>query len=259
MAELSPDASTLAAGWTLSSSHLTEKPSASDFYKEWFAELYNGTTSTQCMPEVDADFQDGTGASLLKLHTYAYGPAFDLGDGVGLTGACALPGETLPLWSNALDSFNVPLDSIKKIVLHVQGLDRPKAKLHPSTPTVGTVTKTLDPQLNWWNFSGMATSVADIYNVKIEFWGKSGGFIVGKTDDFHLDNFLKGDVWSFATQAGIDNPTLDSFTQYFDFIDGPQGALRIAYSGEAAVKSAEWRSAVRTEHEAAEARRDQAR
>jgi hypothetical protein len=126
--------------------------------------------------------------------------------------------------------------------------------LHPSTPTLTQSAKALDAQLNWWTFSGTATAVEDIYNVKLEFWGKSDGVVVGKSAAFHSEDFLKNTSWSFKTLAGISSPTLDSTTSYFSFIDGLEGELRIVYRGEAA-KIAERRGAAIASWQATEERR----
>ncbi len=250
--QLLVDDAAKALGFTVRSSNVTQHPSGDKFYKEWFAEVYNGSDEPQCFIQVAADFQDAAGSSLLKLNTYAYGAGFDLGT-LSLTATCAAPGETVPLWSNALDAQSVPIDSIKQLSVEIMAMARPNAVLHPSTPTLNQSTKALDPQLDWWTFSGGATSVADIYNVKLEFWGKSNGVVVGKSAAFHSENFLKGMSWTFETLAGIESETLDSTTSYFSFIDGPQGAARIVYRGESA-KIAERRGAAIASWQAAEDR-----
>jgi hypothetical protein len=224
------DAEAEAAGYRLVSSNLTQKSSgATNYYKEWWAEIKNGTSEPQCYIELDADFQSATGTSLLKLHTYAYGGSFDTGTTTGLVATCAAPGETVPIWSNALDATMVPLSSIAKVSITVAALERPDAVAHPSTPTLSNVQKSYDAGLQWWQFSATATATADVYNLKTEFWGKSKGLIVGKSAGFHSGDLLKGQTWQVATIAGIDSTTLDSFTPYVSFIDGLSGALRVRY------------------------------
>lgn len=231
--ELVVEPASAALGFTLRSSNISQKPSGGSYYKEWFGEVVNGSDETQCFIQVAADFQNAAGTSLLKLDTYAYGSAFELGT-LNLSSTCAAPGETVPLWSNALDAVSVPIDSIKTLSVEIVAMARPTAVLHPSTPALQNPTKALDPQLNWWNCSGTASAVADIYNVKLEFWGKSGGVIVGKSAAFHAEDFLEGDSWAFSTIAGISSPTLDSFKSYFSFINGKESSQRIFYKGEAA-------------------------
>lgn len=249
--ELVVDDAAKALGLTLVSSNFTQKASGNQYYKEWFAEVFNGSKETQCFIEVNADFQDAAGGSLQKLHTYADGPSFELGTSV-LTTACAAPGDTVPLWSNALDATSVSLAAIKKLSVELTAMARPQAVIHPSTPKLGKPTQTYDAQLHWWTFSGTATAVADITNVKVEFWGKSGGVVFGKSAAFHSADFLEGDSWSFKTLAGIEVATLDSATPYFDFIDGTALA-RVAYRGEA-VELAALRSRVIESRKATEDR-----
>lgn len=232
--ELVLDDAAKAAGFALVSSNFTQKPSGAEFYREWWAELLNGTDQPQCFIQLAADFQSSSGASLQKLDTYAYGGSFDIGSSVGLTATCAAPGEVVPIWSNALDGTMVAIDSIKKLSIAITATEKPAAILHPSTPTLANFKKTFEQGLQWWTFSGDATATADIYNVKVEIWGKSGGVVVGKTADFHFDNFLKGGLWSFKTSAGIDGATLEAATPYFSFIDGLDTALFVHYDPESA-------------------------
>lgn len=218
------------AGYKLISSNLTQHPSgATNYYKEWFAEIKNGTSKPQCYIELNADFQSASGTSLLKLHTFAYGRSFDAGSVTGLVSTCAAPGETVPIWSNALDPTMVPLGSIAKVSITVEALERPDAVVHPSTPTLSNLQKKLDTVLEWWQFSATAKSVADVYNLKVEFWGKSAGLVVGKSAGFYDGDFLKGQTWDVATIAGIESTTIDSFTPYVSFLDGVEGALRVRY------------------------------
>jgi len=232
--ELVLDDAAKAAGFTLVSSNFTQKPSGSDFYREWWAELRNGTDQPQCFINVKADFQNAAGDSLQALNTYTYGSTFDIGSSVGLTATCAAPGEVVPIWSNALDGNMVAIDSIKKLGITVMATEKPGAVVHASTPTLANFKQTFEQGLEWWTFSGDVTATADIYNVKIEIWGKSGGVVVGKSAGFHLDNFLKGSLWQFKTDAGIDVPTLESEKSYFSFIDGLDTAPFVHYGPESA-------------------------
>jgi hypothetical protein len=232
--ELVLDDAAKAAGFTLVSSNFTQKPSAAEFYKEWWAELLNGTDQPQCFIQVKADFQSASGASLQKFDTYSYGATYDIGSSVGLTATCAAPGEVVPIWSNALDGTMVAINSIEKLNISVMATEKQGAVLHPSTPTLANFKQTFEQGLQWWNFSGDATATADIYNVKVEIWGKSGGVVVGKSADFHFENFFEGDLWSFKTSAGIDVPTLEEASPYFGFIDGLDTALFVHYDPESA-------------------------
>ncbi len=232
--ELVLDDAAQAAGFTLVSSNFTQEPSGAKYYKEWWAELLNGSEQPQCFINLKADFQTAAGASLQKLNTYAYGGTFDIGSAVGLTATCASPGEVVPIWSNALDGTMVAIDSIKKLSITIMATEKPGAVLHSSTPTLANFMQTFEQGLKWWNFSGDATATADIYNVKVEIWGKSGGVVIGKSAAFHSENFLKGTPWSFKTSAGIDVATLEKATPYFSFIDGLDTALFVHYGPEAA-------------------------
>jgi hypothetical protein len=217
--ELELDAASKEAGITLRSSSLIQDNDTPLGYTEWRAALYNGTGETQCFIEVTADFQDATGTSIIEFHSYAYGAAYDSGSGLGLTITCAAAGETVPIWSNDNPMKVLPIASAKKLVLSVTPMARPEAVLHASTPALGPIMKEYT-NLDWWIMSGQATSKADIYNVKLAFWGKVGEFFVDDSAAFHSEDFLKGQTWDFETIAGIDAVNLDEVVSYFSFIDG---------------------------------------
>ncbi len=256
--ELEVDAVSKAAGVTLRSSSLIQDPSTTLFYTEWRAALYNGTAETQCFIEMTGDFQDAAGASIIQFHTFAYGNAYDTGTGLGLTTACAAPGETVPIWSNDNPMMALPLSSIDKLVLSVTPMARPEAVLHPSTPTLGPLTKEYTA-LEWWQISGTATSTADIYNVKLAFWGKVGEFFVDEADAFHSEDFLQGQPWAFETIAGIDSVTLDEVVSHFSFIDGREGALASVHLDERDTALVKTRDRAVSLWDAAEQRRNEHR
>ena len=224
--ELEVDAASKEAGLTLKSSSLIQDTSTALFYTEWRAALYNGTTETQCFIEMTADFQNAAGTSVIEFHTFAYGAGYDTGSGLTLTASCAAPGETVPIWSNDNPMMALPLGSIAKLVVTLTPMARPEAVIHPSTPTLGPLTKEFTA-LEWWQISGMATSTADIYNVKLTFWGKVGEFFVDDCNAFHSEDFLQGQSWAYETITGIDSVELDEVVSHFSFIDGTSTAARI--------------------------------
>jgi uncharacterized protein YheU (UPF0270 family) len=130
----------------------------------------------------------------------------------------------VPLWSNNNPKMALPLGSIEKLVIEVTPMARPEAVIHPSTPTLAPIKKEYS-NLDWWVFSGTATAKADIYNVKLAFWGKVGEFFVGDTSAFHMDDFLKGQTWEFQTLSGVDSEKLDDVVTYFDFINGTEAGV----------------------------------
>jgi hypothetical protein len=95
--------------------------------------------------------------------------------------------------------------------------------------------------------------VADIYNIKLEYWGKSQGVVVGKAAAFHSTDFLKGASWSFKTLTGIEATTLEGTAGYFSFINGREASARVVYRGEAS-KIAERKGAAMASWQAAEDR-----
>ena len=256
--ELVVDDAATEAGYTLVSSNFTQKPSGSSFYREWWAEVRNDTNQPQCFINLKADFQDASGDSLQQLDTYTYGASFDIGSAVGLTATCAAPGEVVPIWSNALDGNMVPINSIKKLSFTVTATEKPGAVVHASTPTLANFMHVFEQGLKWWNFSGDVTATADIYNVKIEIWGKSGGVVAGKSAAFHAEDFLNGSLWRFKTNAGIDVPALESAKSYINFIDGLESDLFVHYDAETA-KLAARKQAAADSWKAAERRKAQAR
>lgn len=255
--ELIVDDAAKALGFTLRSSNLTQKAAGAQFYKEWFAEVFNGSDEPQCYIQVVADFQSASGVSLLKMDTFASGAAFSVGAS-GLPATCAAPGETVPMWGNDLDTTSVALDSVTKLRVKIVALARPAAVPHPSTPVLLSSSKNFDKLLGWWTFSGTAKATADIYNVQLEFWGKSGGLVVGKSAAFHSESWLKGESWSFETLAGIESAQLETALPYFGFIDGLKKSLRVVYQGEN-LKLAELCSAATASWQATEERRARAK
>jgi hypothetical protein len=230
--ELELDDKSKAAGFTLTTSSITQETTGSLNYVEWLGELVNGTSKTQCLIAITGDFQTAAGASVTKLDTYAYGPAYDIGLGK-LASTCAAPGEHVPIWSNDLPDVAIDVASIKKLVVTINPIEKADATIHPSTPTLSEITKTYSSSFKTWQLAGSATAVADIYNVKITMWGKSGDFFVDSADAFHLDDYLKGTKWDFDTAPlGIESETLTKVVPYFSFIDGLQGAARWVYSEE---------------------------
>jgi hypothetical protein len=127
----------------------------------------------------------------------------------------------------------LPLGSIKKLVVEINPLTSPDAVLHPSTPTLGPLSKVYSDTFEAWQISGSATATSDIYNASITFWGKSGAFYVPSEKVFHLDDLLKGQAWAFDTAPlGIETVTLTSLVSYFSFIDGLKGAAARVASDE---------------------------
>ncbi|HVY32322.1 MAG TPA: hypothetical protein VHB79_37555 [Polyangiaceae bacterium] len=252
------DAKSKAAGFTLTTSSITQETTGDLNYVEWLGELVNGTSKTQCLIAISGDFQNAAGTSVTKLDTYAYGPAYDIGLGK-LVSTCAAPGEHVPIWSNDLPDVAIDVDSIKKLVVTINPIEKADAKIHPSTPTLSEITKTYSSTFKTWQLAGTATAVADIYNVKITMWGKSGDFFVDSADAFHLDDYLEGTQWAFDTAPlGIESETLTKVIPYFSFLDGLQGAARWVYSEEVKELAATRELAVQG-WDAARARREQVR
>ncbi len=232
--ELSLDAASQAAGFTLTSASISQDSTTDLFYTEWYGELHNGTKQTQCLIAVTGDFQNAAGQTVIKLDTYAKGAAYKLTSSK-VTAPCMAAGENVPLWTNNIPNMALPLSSIKKLVVKVTPLTSPAAVLHPSTPTLPPVIKAYSATHKSWQISGSATATADIYNASLEFWGKSGAFYVDSAKVFHLDNLLNGQVWAFDTAPlGLKTVTLTSMVTYFSFIDGLKGAApRVALDEKA--------------------------
>lgn len=230
--ELVLDDKAKSAGFTLTTSSITQETTGSLNYVEWLGELVNGSAKTQCLIAITGDFQTAAGVSVTKLDTYAYGAAYDIGSGK-LSSACAAPGEHVPVWSNDLPDVAIDVGSIKKLVVTVDPIEKADAKIHPSTPTLSEISKTYSATFETWQLSGSATAVADIYNVKLTMWGKSGDFFVDSADAFHLEDYTKGTQWAFDTAPlGIESETLTKVVPYFSFINGLKGAARWVYNDE---------------------------
>ncbi len=223
------DAAAKASGLTLASSSVTQETETSLFYTEWLGELYNGSNQTQCLIAITGDFQNAAGTTVIKFDTYAQGAAYDLGAST-LSSPCVAPGESVPVWSNDLPEQALPLDTITKLVVSIDPIASPDAVIHPSTPTLAAVAQVYSPTFEVWQLSSTATSVANIHNVSITFWGKSGDFVVGSEKDFHLEDFPTGASWSIDTAPlGIESVTLTKVIPYFSFIDGLDTLARRIY------------------------------
>jgi hypothetical protein len=258
--ELELDAAAQAAGFTVSTTSITQETTSTLNYVEWLGELVNGSDETQCLIAVTGDFQTATGSTVIKFDTYAYGAAYDLGT-LDSSSPCVPAGGRVPLWSNDLPDVAIAIGSIKKLVVSVDPLPSPDAVLHPSTPSLAPVTKTYSDTYDAWQIASSATATADIYNVSITFWGKTGGFFVDSEKDFHLENFLTGQTWAIDTAPlGLETVTLDEVVPYFSFINGlnPSSALRRVYD-EKTSALLERGDAVLTNWNATRARRLQAR
>ena len=252
--ELELDAATKASGLTLSTTSITQETTGSLNYVEWLGELVNGSSQTQCLIAVTGDFQTASGSSVIKLDTFAQGAAYDLG--LSVTSPCVAPGGRVPLWTNDLPDLAIKVDTIAKLVVTIEPITSPDAVLHPSTPTLAPVTKTYSATFEAWQIASTATATADIYNVSITFWGKTGGFFVDSEKDFHLENFLAGQTWAIDTAPlGLETETLVEVIPYFSFIDGlkPGAALRRVYDEQTSALL-ERRDAVQTTWDDARAR-----
>jgi len=197
---------------------LTQRSTSSLNYFEWFGEVANVGSEVRCYIQLHADFQSSTGTSIIKLDTFVYASPFKMGSS-SLTAPCLAPGTTGIVWSNDLPTTPVPIDSIKRVVVSIEALVDPSAVPHPAAPRLSPLTKTLSGQR--WAISGTATSIADVYNVSIDFFGKTGKFFVDRETVYHLENFLTAQTWAFDTSPlGLETTTLDEVVPILDFIEG---------------------------------------
>lgn len=105
------------------------------------------------------------------------------------------------------------------LLVTITPLTRPQALLHP--PTLAPWIQTYSDKYEAWQLATTATWTADIYNVSITFWGKSGDFFVDNQGDYHLEDFEQGSTWAIDTAPlELETATLTEFVPYFDFIDG---------------------------------------
>lgn len=222
-------------GLALATTSITQDTSGSLFYTEWIGELYNLTDEPQCLIQITGDFQDASGVSVVKFNTYAYGDPYKIGTSA-LVSSCIPPHESRPVWSNALPGQALAIASIKTLVFKVTPFALAATQNpipHPSTPTLGALTKTYDASFNEWAIAGKATATADIYNASLTFWAKSGDFYVDNEKVYHLDNLLKGTSWSFDTSPlGVKTTTLTSVLPLFSFIDGLKSANASIHTGD---------------------------
>jgi hypothetical protein len=214
-----------APGLALATTSITQETTTTLFYTEWLGELYNETDEPQCLIQVSGDFQDASGVSVIKFDTYAYGEPYKIGTSK-LASSCIPPHESMPVWANDLPMEALAIASIKKLVLEVTPFQTTGAIPHPSTPTIGALTKTYSTTFKRWQISGTATATANIYNASITFWGKSGDFYVDNQKVYHLEDLLMGTSWAFDTMpvGGLETATLTSVLPLVTFIDGLQGA-----------------------------------
>ncbi len=214
--ELQPQSN--GANIDLLTTSITQRSSSSINYFEWFAEAANNSNEVRCYIQLHADFQSSAGTSIIRLDTFVSAPPFKMGTS-SLTAPCLAPGATGVVFSNDLPTTPVPIDSIKRVVVSIEALVDPSAVPHPSAPRLSPLTKTRSGQ--YWAISGTATSIADVYNISIDFYGKTGKFFVAQDTVFHLENFLTGQTWAFDTSpSGLETTTLDEVVPILDFIEG---------------------------------------
>lgn len=221
-------------GLALATTSITQT-NGSLFYTEWLGELYNLTDTPQCLIQITGDFQDASGTSVVKFDSYAYGDPYKIGTSA-LASSCIPPHEGRPVWANAIPGQALPIASIKKLVFTVTPFALAATQNpipHPSTPTLGALTKKFDASFGEWDISGKATATADIYNASLTFWAKSGDFYVDNEKVYHLENLLKGTSWDFDTAPlGLKTTTLTSVLPMFSFIDGLKGASASIHTGD---------------------------
>ena len=222
-------------GLALGTTSITQDTGGSLFYTEWLGELYNLTDEPQCLIQITGDFQDASGVSVVKFNSYAYGDPYKIGTSA-LVSSCIPPHQSRPVWSNAIPGEALAIASVKKLVFKVTpfALGATQNPIpHPSTPTLGALTKTYNASFNEWAIAGKATATADIYNASLTFWAKSGDFFVDNEKVYHLENLLKGTSWSFDTSPlGVETTTLTSVLPLFSFIDGLKGANASIHAGD---------------------------
>lgn len=203
-------------GLFLVSSNLTTKPSLDQWFEEWYAVIGNDGPSTLCYVQAEVDFLSG-GVIVAEHYSYAGGAPFESSDSTtGGAIPCIAPGEEGIIYSNAFATSNLGLSSVDSIEVILVGSDY-NATPHAMAPTY-TPMATAD-----WTVSGVATAVANVYNLAIDVYAyDEAGFVYDRQTAYHLDPLYAGGTWEFETYA-FDQEVVE-FQSYIDFLPGSGAA-----------------------------------
>jgi len=198
------------AGLTVISSNLLSRPSASQWYEQWFAVLANEGTSTLCYAQAEVDF---VRAGVIVAEHYGYADAAAHGVIGDSSNPCIAPGEVGVVYSNGFADANVNAASVDEIQIIVVGIPSTDPR-HPHEPT-----RTSMATENW-TVAGTATASGTIYNIGLDVYAyDDAGLVFERESDHHLETFYSGTTWDYETLSFE-----AAFTQYEAYIEFLPGA-----------------------------------
>ena len=210
---------------TLVSSNLTQSPSGSDYYQEWYAEVMNTGNEVICYPQVDAKFLDSASATVIHFNAFADADPYKNPQGtLNLVSSCLKPGAVGVFWSNNLGAA-VSINTVATLSVTFSNLSGASSYVpHPDSPKITAAMPQPDLGPTYYALAGTAVNgPALINNVELKVYPKSAaGLVIGHLAAFHMQNYNAGESWSFKT-----DDVESAFTQYhayLSFIDGPMMA-----------------------------------
>lgn len=197
-------------GLYLVSSNLLSRPSAGQWFEQWYAVIGNNGPNTLCFVQAEVDFLSG-GTTL--SHHYGFADAAPYQTDSASSTACIAPGKFGVVYDNGFAESNVDLSSVDEIKLVLAGSNIDGAIPHPLAPTY-TSEATAD-----WTVAGTATAVDDVYNVALDVYAvDADGLVYDRQTAYHLDAFYQGTTWNFETNAY--DQEVGDYMDFISFIPG---------------------------------------
>lgn len=216
--------STDVSGLVLLSSNLTQEPSGSGGFQQWFGEVLNQGARTVCFPQVTITFRLEGGALAIEFLSYADAPPYR--GGSALTLPCLAPNGRGGFYSNELGD-SIAIGSIRTATAQLTALEGTYIP-HPAAPELVSATAGPHSEIGntWWAVSGELRATSTIHNIGISVYPRSAttGLLLDRLTDTHLDNLFGGLSWFYET-IGHDGERYTDFLRFVDFIEGPKTLL----------------------------------
>lgn len=192
------------------SSNLLSKPSADEYFEQWYLVVENTGATPLCYVQAEVDF-NRDGVTVTEHFGYASGFPYEVADST-LSAPCLAKGERGVVYSNGFADSDVDVPSIDEVDLILLGQIYDGAQPHPNAPTITSSAED-------WRVSGTAEANGTIYNIGLDAYPYDDeGFVFDQVSDVHLDTLLDGSVWDFETVTAEQN--FEEYEIYSDFIEG---------------------------------------
>jgi hypothetical protein len=201
----------------LRSSNFLQQPSGTRMFQEWFGEMENLGSVTQCFVLADVTLRDAGGATLATFRGIASGSPHNTGSSV--SGACIRPSERVPMYANNFAPAPVSLPSITTVAIAFDLFELPTAVPHPHAPMV--TAQIVKLPTTGYDIEGTMTGVGGaIHNISIDAFPRTScGLVLDRLFDTQLGTLGAGATLPIATTR-LDTEFTD-YRLYTEFIDGP--------------------------------------